>query len=173
MFFKNISVKKIGLLCLGGVTALVAALRFIPKAYVERMLDPGNWMDASNMRRFALWKNAIEKILERPLLGHGLGNTATVIGSAAHNTYLELCVHLGLSGGLLFLLLMALVFFRKNNIYAKAILFSTAIWAVFISAEVTMYLWLNLSLGIAYCLLEQKKSCPPKGQKRQPSQSRE
>ena len=159
LFFRNVSVKKIGLLCLCGVAGLVAALRVIPMAYVERMLNPATWMDASNMRRFTLWKNAIEKILERPILGHGLGNTATVIGSAAHNTYLELCVHLGLAGGLLFLALMCFVFFRKNNIYAKALLVSTAIWAVFISAEVTMYLWLNLSLCIAFQRLEGRGDC--------------
>ena len=158
LFFHHVTPKKIGLLLAGGTVGVVVAFSVIPKAYVERMLDPSNWMDASNMRRFALWKNAIEKILDRPILGFGLGNTSTIIGSAAHNSYLEICVHLGLGGGLLFLALMALVFFRKNNIYAKALLFSTAIWAVFISAEVTMYLWLNLSLCIAFQRLGMQKS---------------
>ena len=154
---KRLNLKRI-LIILGVIiAAVIVALSIIPAEYLERMLDINNWMDSSNMRRLALWENAVDMIIKRPLLGYGLGNTATNLGSSAHNTYLEICAHIGMVGGLLFIATLLVLIFKKGNIYMKALAASTATWAIFISSETTLYLWLNISLCIAVDVLEKKR----------------
>lgn len=156
-FLDNFSAKKLMILIVGAVVAVVIVFRFIPAAYIERIFDVNTWMDASNIRRIDLWKNAFEMVFKRPLFGYGLGNTVSTIGTAAHNSYLELCVHFGLIGGILFIVLLGILIFKKGNLYMKATVVSTVIWAVFISANVTMFLWLNISLCILSSRIENEK----------------
>ena len=116
------------------------------------MFDINTWIDASNLRRFELWKNALSMIFKRPLFGYGLGNTVATIGNAAHNSYLELCAHFGLVGGITIMVLFGRLIFKKGNVFMRALILSTAVWAIFISAEATMFLWLNVSL----CILSER-----------------
>lgn len=153
-FFHRLNTKKVALFIAVCIMGVVVALCIIPEAYIERMFDVGTWMDPSNMRRLSLWKNAIDHISQRPLLGYGLSSTVVTVGEAAHSTYLDIFVQIGVIGGLLFTLLLGALFLKKGNIFMKAIIASTAVWSVFIAAEATMYLWLNISLCIAYSNLK-------------------
>ena len=162
-FFHRPNIKKVALFIATCMIGVVAALIIIPEAYFERMFDMGTWMDPSNMRRLSLWKNAIDYIGQRPLLGYGLGNTVATVGEAAHSTYLDIFVQTGVIGGFLFVLLLVALLLKKSNVFMKAIIASTIVWAVFIAAEATMYLWLNISLCIAYSNLKKgdfdEKNC--------------
>ena len=157
-FFKHFTIKKFALLGLVVIAGGVAALFIIPQEYLTRMFDISSWMDPSNVRRLALWDNAVKHILKNPWLGYGLGSPVKTIGHAAHNTYLELFVQFGAVGGVLFIVLLCMLLFRKGDIFMKAIVLSTMIWSVFIAAEATMFLWLNISLCIAYNNLKKGSS---------------
>lgn len=156
-FFKNFTRKKLAFLIIVGVLGVIAAFIVIPKAYLERMFDINTWIDASNLRRFELWKNALDMIFKRPFFGYGLGNTVQTIGNAAHNSYLELCAHFGLIGGIALIVLFAKLIFKKGDVFMRALILSTAVWAIFISAEATMFFWLNTSLCILSDRIEKEK----------------
>ena len=156
-FFKNFSRQKLGFLIIVGALGVVAALVVIPPAYLERMFDINTWIDASNLRRFELWKNALDMIFKRPFFGYGLGNTVETIGNAAHNSYLEFCAHFGLIGGITLIVLFFRLIFKKGNVFMRALALSTAVWAIFISAEATMFFWLNMSLCILSERIEREK----------------
>lgn len=151
--FQHITANKIVFVLIVAIGA-VGILSIIPEETKTRFFDIGNWMDASNSRRLALWENAVIHILKKPWFGYGLANTVNTIGNAAHNTYLEICVHFGVVGGLLYIALFCALLFRKTSRFMKAIVLSTMVWSIFISAEATMFLWLNISICIAYCNME-------------------
>ena len=152
IFFKHFTRKRLGFFIILGILGVIASFVVIPSAYLERMFDINTWIDASNLRRFELWKNALEMIVKRPIFGYGLGNTVATIGNAAHNSYLELFAHLGLLGGGALVVLLCRLIFGKANVFMRALVLSTAVWAVFISAEATMFFWLNISL----CILSER-----------------
>lgn len=154
---KNFSLKTFLILTVAAVAAIIVAICFVPEAYFERMFNIVNWADGSNSKRFMLWKNALDMIIKRPFWGYGIGNTVASIGNAAHNSYLEIGVHLGLPAAILFAVLVFSLIFRKGNIYMRALMLSTAVWAIFIAAEVTFFLWLNISLCIAALNYERRK----------------
>lgn len=156
-FFKQFTFKKFCILAIQPGAIFVLAVTFIPQAYLARMFDISSWMDSSNIRRLSLWENAIDHILKKPLFGYGLGSPVNTIDHAAHNTYLEFFVQFGAIGGILFVTLLGLLVLRKGNVFMKAIILSTMVWSIFIAAEATMFLWLNISLCIAYDNM--KKGC--------------
>lgn len=52
--------------------------------------------------RFPIWEQCIRAILNRPLIGHGVGSDRSIVGdSYAHNILIELCVDFGLVIGFL------------------------------------------------------------------------
>ncbi len=142
----------LGLVAVVGIVMLI-----LPKQFYDRLFDFNSWLDSSNLRRFALWENAILSIVKKPLFGYGIGSTATLIGQPAHNTFLEICVHLGLFGGVLPIYFLMYAIFSKNNLYVKAIAFSTVVWAVFIAAEMTLAFWLNMAFCTLLTNREKKK----------------
>lgn len=103
------SARKLGLIGLGAL--LLAAS--VPDYTWERMRTLANPAEDYNVTdedtgRLAIWRRGLEGTLERPI-GHGLANfeyfyaRKTGIYKAAHNTYVQIGVELGLLGLLLFL----------------------------------------------------------------------
>lgn len=92
----------------------------------ERLADTFSLREGSNSARIFLWKEAAERISERPWLGYGLGNYPLAVKPSAnyrepiyiHNTYLDIWAELGMIGLFFFLLAFLLpvcrFFFRGN-----------------------------------------------------------
>ncbi len=131
------------------LSLIVLIICIIPINTLQRLFAFSSWIDSSNIRRIQLWENALEAIKEKLLIGYGIASTETTIGAAAHNTYLEVWLQLGILGitSLLYLIIRPL--FTKNNIFVKSITISTFIFSIFISAEMLFTFWLNIIL----CLL--------------------
>lgn len=69
---------------------------------IRSIIDFG---ETSNSQRIAIWKDTIESIKDRPLLGVGIGNFPIVLeqdlflaraGSSAHNLYLHIAAEMGI-----------------------------------------------------------------------------
>ena len=142
---------------LGLIVVVGIIMLMLPRQFYNRLFDFDSWLDSSNLRRFELWENAILSIIKKPLFGYGIGSTATLIGQPAHNTFLEVCVHLGLFGGVLLIYFFVYAIFSKNNLYVKAIAFSTLVWSIFVAAEMTLAFWLNISFCVLLTNIEKKK----------------
>jgi O-antigen ligase len=135
------------------ITVTILILFFLPQETLERMLGVSQWMDGSNIRRFALWENAMAAIKKNPLLGYGLIETRLSFGNVtgmyqpAHNTYLEIWGQLGFFAVLLTILLLFKGVFKKNgDPYARAIRLATFCFSIFLSSEATFYFWFNIAL---------------------------
>lgn len=113
---------KIRWFVLGG---LVVAILFSSVIY-ERFTDEGYRYTGEKkdtfMGRVRYWQYLTPLILERPLLGHGIGTTATANDErgllAPHNDYIRLAVDIGVIGSMVymyFLISLALFYLRRRN----------------------------------------------------------
>lgn len=89
--------------------------------------------DASANARLTLWKNAFEMSKNYPLTGIGLGNwkvellkyekylfTGNTISTHSHNDILEIVVEAGYLAGIIFVLLLGLIFIVNLNLFIKS-----------------------------------------------------
>lgn len=91
---------------------------FVPKATLERLGTIGISIAGGDLGgRLALWKESLSIFKEHFLIGIGSGalNGASQLGAVAHNTFLSILAELGVIGFLLFLGVLAIVFFRAIN----------------------------------------------------------
>ncbi len=98
--------------------------------------------------RLSIWGNAIEVALRRPILGVGIGQFMTGIGTltdgpwkASHNTFLQILVELGFLGGGAFLAILYSIY-RLSMYGSKASFLSTD--------EQSLYMYLRVSL-LGFC----------------------
>jgi len=82
-----------------------------------------DFSETSNSGRIAIWKNTISSIIDKPLLGVGIGNYPIVLdqatystraGSSAHNLYLHIAAEMGIFALAIFLYAM---FWLGRKIY--------------------------------------------------------
>lgn len=121
---------------------------------IIRFLDVRTWFDSSNSRRLRLWRNAFIAIGQNPIIGYGAEGSEKIIGGVmgdyepAHNTFIEIWVQ----EGILFLGCLAVfficIFKSKKSLLAKSICIATAVSSIFISAEATIWFWLNMGLSV-------------------------
>lgn len=101
-----------------GVMVLVFLFSFSPLG--TRLLSSFSKGDGSNIERLRLWGEASVHVVERPLLGVGLGNYPLLVKPAAtyrepiyaHNLYLDIALELGLVGLVSFLALIGIALGR-------------------------------------------------------------
>ena len=121
--------------------------------------------------RFELWKISMQRIVENPLLGSGLGGFNTSYKNDLpfkmkypHNFILELLAELGITGLLLLLLIIYLgiikpvrriIFLYKQKrkdevtyLFSLLILFLFSFWLAMFSKDVSTQVQLYLVLGI-------------------------
>ena len=108
-------------------SALIAFLILaIPNPVANRFFSSFNLKEGSNEGRLEMWKKAQRIVLNKPLLGVGLGNYPLEIKPSAdyrepiyaHNTYLDIATESGITNALIWvaLLVFSLVnFLRRKN----------------------------------------------------------
>lgn len=143
---------------------------FIPhNPITSRFLSSFDTTDTSNTHRIELWTRAVEEIVQRPLIGTGLGAYAHTIDPRAtyrtpiyvHNLFLDIAVELGLIGLTFFIgvLSTTLITLYKNRHHFLALfaiisisifvfhsLFDTALFSV----HILPLLFLLFALGAYY-----------------------
>lgn len=96
--------------------SLLALLPFIPSNILSRLSTLGSSIEAGDIGgRVELWESAILEFSQHPFLGIGSGVLDSAIGSAAHNTFISVLAETGIIGFVLFLLILAIVFFMAMN----------------------------------------------------------
>lgn len=171
MFFpktrEKLHLKKIVVMILGVIIAFLIIYNTVPLETLDRFLEVNTWQsDGSNSRRLALWGNAIEAIKKYPVFGTGVGNTALSIGKItgiyepSHNTYLELWIQTGVFGLIMILVIFIRTFFSCKNRLGQAIIISTLVFSIFISAEATIAFWSNISIVILLSKIEEEHEQP-------------
>jgi len=107
---------------LAALLVLSVAAFFVPDAVVDRVtlgITHGSHQDLSSGRVDELWLPLLPKVLESPVLGHGLmyvGRSDLVISgrmmkaAQAHNAYLDLLLDVGVIGTLLVLYFLGTVY---------------------------------------------------------------
>ena len=99
--------------------------------------------ETSNARRVEIWKASIQSIIQRPLLGVGIGNFPLVVGedlaqakagSSAHNLYLHIAAEMGILALLIALWFLWLLikklyenFIQTENRKLETIYFASAL----------------------------------------------
>ncbi len=135
----------------------------------ERFLSSFDSLDTSNTHRIELWTTALHSIIERPLIGTGLGAYPITINPQAtyrtpiyaHNLLLDVAVELGIIGLSLFCGIFFILFyvFYKNRHDYIALFAIISLGAFFLhtifdtplfSVHIFPILLLIISLGIYY-----------------------
>lgn len=105
---------------------IVFSLAMIVSPVRERLMDIFSLKEGSNKERIVLWKEAGERIAEKPWFGYGLGNYPLAVKPSVqyrepiyiHNTYLDMWAELGAIGLFFFLLVFFLppaIFFFQGS----------------------------------------------------------
>ncbi len=138
-----------------------------------------DFSETSNSGRLAIWKSTISSIIEKPLLGVGIGNYPVVLdqviystraGASAHNLYLHIAAELGILALVIFLYAMywlgrkmySLIKYKDELIsrYAlAALLYFTWIFAYFMT-DVTLFdervfLFFGIQVALIYGLSDE------------------
>jgi O-antigen ligase len=137
------------------IVSLLALLPFIPTTITDRLSTLGASIEARDLGgRVELWWQAIAVFSEHPLTGLGSGTLDSAIGSAAHNTFVSVLAETGFVGFVLFLLILAIVFFQAMNIPSKnaglwvAIFLTWVIGVSSLSWEFRKLTWLLLNFVV-------------------------
>lgn len=160
--YRKITMKKIvlsivfvgvALMFLGNIS------KYIPSWMYNRYFV-NSYSDRSNEERVLIWRNAIDGVTYKPLLGYGIGifnkldkytalpNGWTLPDSApAHNTYLDILIYGGIVGIILFITFIVIVvkpFLKKDNIIYIPIILNLLFTSIIIGADKAVYFWNNL-----------------------------
>ncbi|MBK8616100.1 MAG: O-antigen ligase family protein [Anaerolineales bacterium] len=99
------------------VFSMLALLPFIPQSVTDRLSTLGASIESSDIGgRVELWLQAILVFSRHPFVGLGSGTMDSSIGSAAHNTFISVAAETGFVGFMLFLAILAVVFFQATKI---------------------------------------------------------
>jgi O-antigen ligase len=97
--------------------SLLALLPFTPLSVIARLGTLGASIEAADLGgRVALWGAAIIKLSGHPFIGLGSGTMRSVIGTAAHNTFVSVLAETGFIGFVLFFTILVFVLFQAMNI---------------------------------------------------------
>jgi O-antigen ligase len=132
--------------------ALLMLYPFIPQSVTARLSTLGASIESADLGgRVDLWWKAILVLSQHPLTGSGGGTLDSAIGSAAHNTFVSIAAETGFIGLVLFLTILAVVFFQATNIpngnagLWVAIFLTWAIGVCSLSWEFRKLTWLLLN----------------------------
>jgi putative inorganic carbon (HCO3(-)) transporter len=111
-FWGQLGEKYKGGALLAGV--LLLATLIIPSPLSSRYFSSFNLGEGSNKGRLETWEKALNVVMERPLLGTGIGNYALAIKPTAnyrepiyaHSTYLDIAAETGIANALLWIALL-------------------------------------------------------------------
>lgn len=148
------------------VVGVVYVTTHFESANLSRYFDIKNYFDGSNSKRLTLWENAIKSFVQSPVFGLGMCSSKNVISDFgtgvfgdAHNTYLNILIHLGLIGAIpCFGLLLKL--FKDICKYCKVLAgkyIGMAFILMIIPGSLTYAMWLNVILDIAIVRLRRKE----------------
>lgn len=134
------------------IVSLIALLPFIPPAILSRLGTLGSSIEEGDIGgRVELWRSAIMEFAQHPITGIGSGVLDSVIGSAAHNTFVSVLAETGMVGAALFLLILAVILFQAANVpngnagLWVAIFFTWVIGVLSLSWEFRKITWLFLN----------------------------
>ncbi|MEK9151203.1 MAG: O-antigen ligase family protein [Patescibacteria group bacterium] len=127
------------------MSIIIAAVILSASPVGTRLLSSFSQTDTSNIERLRLWQEATELIVERPILGAGLGNYPLAVKPSAeyrepiyaHNLFLDIALETGLTGafffvGFLFLGILSLWrrWRRERAVFQLAIFSALVIFSV-------------------------------------------
>ncbi len=133
----------------------LALVPFIPPAVIARLGTTGSSIAGEDLGgRMSLWREAIAILAGHTLLGIGSGTLVSVIGGAAHNTFLSIATETGLTGFALFLSILAVACYQALRLPIKrsavwiAIFMTWAIGAFTLSWDFRKLTWLLLNFMV-------------------------
>lgn len=146
--------KKLQRLLLVAVLVAIGAVLlyyYVPSNSLSRIINIQSYKDSSNAKRLLDWSYGIQAFLEKPLLGYGLQGEMSIIKNSlgvnyiAHNTFLGFLLQFGIVGCSLIAVCLVRLFYiiRKNSILV-AILITTLVVSIFVSAEVALFFWIPI-----------------------------
>lgn len=98
-------------------------------SFFERARSISDLDEASNKGRLEIWRNSLVSIVQKPLLGVGLGNFVSVIneeagaakkGASAHNLYLDIAAEIGVLGLVVLLLMFADILYTAWLVWRRS-----------------------------------------------------
>ncbi|MBI5962706.1 MAG: O-antigen ligase family protein [Chloroflexi bacterium] len=99
------------------IISALALFPFIPQEITARLGTLGSSIETGDLGgRVELWGQAILVLAKHPIMGLGSGTLDSAIGSAAHNTFVSVAAETGFLGFILFMAILAVVFFQAMNI---------------------------------------------------------
>ncbi len=136
--------KKILIVIVAGVAAIIVIRRFMPQSSLARVLDFDNYFASGGSGRFEKWRIAWDYYSRHPLFGCGWGGYVIQDHRAIHNTYLTLLCDTGLVGFTLYIIPIAWIFIRgvqKKSLLSLIILVTGAFPALTVDSINKRYLW--------------------------------
>jgi len=99
------------------IISLLILIPFIPRSVTARLSTLVASIEAGDLGgRGGLWWQTILVFSNHPFIGLGSGALDSVIGSAAHNTFLSIATETGFIGFVLFVAILVIVFFQALKI---------------------------------------------------------
>ncbi len=148
----QISLRRRILIFAGLFVLLLALIPLVPQTLLGRLSTIGSSIAAEDLGgRVALWREAIAILARYPFLGTGAGTLDSVMGGAAHNTYISVATETGFAGLILFLSSIAVAAVQatrspqKNAALWLAVFFTWAIGVLSLSWEVKKLTWIVLT----------------------------
>jgi O-antigen ligase len=134
---------------------LLALLPYIPQSVITRLGTLSASIEAGDLSgRVELWKQAILIFSKHPFMGLGSGTLDSVIGSAAHNTFISVAAETGIIGFGLFLSILGIVVYQAillpkgiSGLWL-AIIMTWAIGVLSLSWEFRKLTWLFLNFVV-------------------------
>lgn len=110
--------------------------------------------------RMGIWNRAFSGILDRPILGHGIGTFEVSKGVHTHNLYLQCGWELGIIGiiAMSILTLLVIIFIINQKYTANGILLIILFTCSIVSLQVSSVYWMNVQFWMLIKLLLINKS---------------
>ena len=148
------------------VVALFALQPLVPQSSLDRLATTGTSIAEADLNdRVEIWRQGLAVYSEHPLLGVGSGAFRTVVESdkVAHNAYLSVLVEVGLTGFILFVIILTITVYQaaRHPIWNSYLWFTVLlVWAVGVFSLTWEYrkpTWLFLSLVVVSAALSVRR----------------
>ena len=120
---------------------------FLPEDLTSRFLKD-SYNDGSNQMRLYLFHNALNYILEKPVLGYGVSSGKAITGfGSAHNTFLSVLLNFGLIGLIMYFVIMFRnfkIFLQKDMLLFLAVFVDLFITSMIITNYNTIPFWFTM-----------------------------